>query len=385
MAVLNLRFKRFRSLVTIIGVAIGIGSVYLLISFGLGLQNIVQGEIVGNKAINTIDITSVNSTIINVTDQSLEQIKSVSHVTDVSGVYMFASQVSLDNSSVDLVSYGVDSLYLSLSDLNLTAGEMIDPEKTDQIVVNNSLLEAVGINYLGTALGKELNVKFSPESGKVIDKKMKVSGVIDSGASAGSEIFVSYKVFQEAGVSEYTQAKAVVDSREAIPDARRAIESYGYETTSPVDTLNQVNEVFRFFNLILVGLGSIGLVIAVLGMINTLTVSLLERTREISLMIAIGARPKDMQRLFMVEALLLSLTGGIAGMLGAGALGMIANFILNQFAYARGIDYAFSVFYTPLWLVAGMLLLMIAIGLIVSFVPARRASRINPITALHQE
>lgn len=385
MGFLNLRFKRFRSLVTILGVAIGIGSVYLLISFGLGLQNIVQGEIVGNKAINTVDITSANSTIITITPEKVNQIKSISHVSDVSGIYMFASQVAIDNSSVDLVSYGVDSLYLSQSDLKLIVGSMVNPEKTDEIVVNTSLLEAVGINYLGTALNKELTIKFSPESGKTVDKKMRIVGAINSGSGAGSEIFVSYKVFQEAGVTEFTQAKAVVDSREAIGDVRKAIESYGFETTSPIDTLNQVNDVFRFFNLILVGLGSIGLVIAVLGMINTLTVSLLERTREISLMIAIGARPKDMQRLFTVEAMILSMSGGVAGMLIASAIGYTVNFILNQFAQARGIDYAFSVFYTPWPLILGMLALMLLIGLTVSFVPARRASRINPITALHQE
>lgn len=384
MAVSNLRFKRFRSLVTILGVAIGIGSVYLLISFGFGLQNIVQGEIVGNKSINTIDITSTNSTIISLNPESVSQIESIAHITDLSGIYMYASQVTLDGSSADLVAYGVDALYLNLSDLNVIAGSLLDTEKTDEIVINSSLLESVGIDYRAKAINKEMTIKFSPEAGKVVDKKMRIVGVIDSGAT-GSEIFISQKVFQEAGIADFTQAKVVVDSRDSITDVRHAIESLGYETTSPADTLNQVNDVFNFFNLILVALGSVGLVIAVLGMINTLTVSLLERTREISLMIAIGARPKDMQRLFTTEALLLSLSGGIAGILLASGVGMIVNFILNQFASARGVDYAFSVFYAPPLLILGMLALMMLIGVLVSYVPARRAARINPIKALHQE
>lgn len=383
MAALSLRFKRFRSFVTILGVVIGIGSIYLLISLGLGLQQLVQNEIIGNQSINTIDITPANSTIITLSPENLQQIKSIDHVEDVSGIYVLASQVTLDGSSIDLVAYGVDSLYLQLSNLNLEAGRPIDPAKSDELVINNSLLEAIGIKDLKSAINKEINVNFSPEGERSVDKKMRIVGVINSGT--GSEVFVSQKVFQEANVASFTQAKAIIDDRSSISSARRSIESLGYETTSPVDTLDQINEVFRFFNIFLLGFGSIGMVIAVLGMINTLTVSLLERTREIALMLAIGARPKDMQRLFTVEAIILSLTGGIFGMLLATGLGYTVNLVLNQFAKDRGVVDGFSIFATPLFLIVGTLAFMVLIGIVVSFVPARRAARINPIEALRQE
>lgn len=383
MANANIRFKRFRSIVTILGIVIGIGSVYLLISFGMGLQQLVQGEIIGNKSISTVDITSANSTIIKLSPDNLKQIKSITHVVDASGTYMLASQVTLDGSAVDLVAYGIDSLYLNLSDLNLLSGRLIDPAKTDELIISSALLEAVGINNFDSAINKEMTVKFSPQGGNPVDKKMHVVGVINSGS--GSEIFMSQKVFQEANVANFTQVKAVIDNRSSIPDARHSIESLGYETTSPVDTLDQVNQVFHFFNLILVGLGSIGMIIAVLGMINTLTVSLLERTREIALMIAIGARPKDMRRLFTTEAILLSLTGGFIGIILATGLGYTINLVLNQFAMDRGVASRFNIFSTSFILVIGMLSLMVLIGVIVSYVPARRAARINPIEALHQE
>ncbi len=383
MAVLNLRFKRFRSIVTILGVVIGIGSIFLLISLGLGLQQLVQNEIIGNQSINTVDITSSNSTIITLSPENLKQIKSIEHVTDVSGIYVLASHVTLDGSSVDLVAYGVDSLYLSLSNLNVQTGRPIDPNKTDELVISSSLLEAVGIKDAKTAINKEININFAPEGEGSVDKKMRIVGVINS--TTGSEIFVSQKVFQQANVANFTQAKAIVDNRSSIADARRSIESLGYETTSPVDTLDQINEVFRFFNIFLVGLGSIGMVVAVLGMINTLTVSLLERTREIALMIAIGARPKDVQRLFTAEAIILSLTGGVLGMVLASGLGYTINLVLNQFAKDRGVVDGFSIFSSPPLLVIGTLVFMVLIGITVSFVPARRAARINPIEALRQE
>lgn len=383
MAVLSLRFKRFRSFLTILGVVIGIGSIFLLISFGLGLQQLVQNEIIGNQSINTVDITPANSTIIKLSPENLQQIKSIKNVEDVSGIYVLASQVTLDGSSVDLVSYGVDSLYLKLSNLNLQAGRSIDPTRSDELVINSSLLEAVGIKDFKSAVNKEIKVNFSPEGERSVDKKMRIVGVIDSGA--GSEIFVSQKVFQETNVTNFTQAKAIINDRSSISDVRRSIESLGYETTSPIDTLDQISEVFRFFNIFLIGFGSIGMVIAVLGMINTLTVSLLERTKEIALMLAIGARPKDVQRLFMAEAIIVSIVGGIFGMLLASGLGYTVNLVLNQFAKDRGVVDGFSVFSTSPLLIVGTLVFMIIVGIVVSFIPARRASRINPIKALRQE
>ena len=233
---------------TILGVVIGIGSIYLLISLGLGLQQLVQNEIIGNQSINTIDITPANSTIITLSPENLQQIKSIEHVEDVSGIYVLASQVTLDGSSIDLVAYGVDSLYLELSNLNLEAGRPINPAKSDELVINNSLLEAIGIKDLKSAINKEINVNFSPEGERSVDKKMRIVGVINSGT--GSEIFVSQKVFQEANVASFTQAKAIIDDRSSISNARRSIESLGYETTSPVDTIDQINEVFRFFNIL---------------------------------------------------------------------------------------------------------------------------------------
>lgn len=383
MAIANLSFKRFRSAVTILAVVIGIGSIYLLVSFGMGLQNLVQGEIIGNQSINTIDITPANSSIIKLSPENMSRIKSINHITDVSGIYMRASQVTLDGSSVDLVAYGVDSLYLGLSNLNLVAGSLLDPDKDNQLVINKSLLEAVGIKDFNGAVGKEMSVNFALQGENSKDKKMRITGIIDSGS--GSEIFVSQRVFKESGVENYTQAKAVVDERINITDARRSIESLGYETTSPVDTIDQINEVFRVFNVLLIGLGSTGMFIAILGMLNTLTVSLLERTREIALMITIGARPKDMQRLFMTEAVTLSLTGGVVGISIATVVGAAINLVLNQMAYDRGVTESFSLFaFSPL-LIVSTLSFMIVMGVIVSFVPARRAAKINPITALHQE
>jgi len=383
MALLNLKFKRFRSFITILGIVIGIGSIFMLVSFGLGLQQLVQGEIIGNESINTVDVTPSNSKLLKLTSDNLEQVRSIAHVTDVSGVFIGASQVSINGSSADLVAYGIDPLYMKLSNIAVTAGAPITNEATDQIVVNSSFLASAGIADPAAAVGKEVKLMLTSPEGKATETKLKIVGVVDSGV--GSEVFVTTEVFKQAGIDTFTQAKAVVDERESISDVRRSIESLGYETSSPVDTLDQVNEVFRFLNIILISLGGVGMVIAILGMLNTLTVSLLERTKEIALMIAIGARPKDMRRLFTVEAIVLSLIGGAVGIVLATLLGLAVDVVLNAFASDRGIEEYFSLFAHPPLLIIGALLFMVLIGVLVSFVPARRAAKINPIEALRQE
>lgn len=127
------------------------------------------------------------------------------------------------------------------------------------------------------------------------------------------------------------------------------------------------------------------MVIAILGMINTLTVSLLERTKEVALMLALGARPRDMKMLFIIESQLLSLTGAIAGMLGAGLIGLIIDIVLSQLAQSRGAMDGFSVFAMPLWLILVTLMSMALVGLIVAYIPATRVSRISSIEALRRE
>lgn len=380
LALRNLLFKRSRSTLTVLGVMMGIGLIFGLLSFGLGLQRLVQQQVVDGKLINTVDVTSASSKIIALTPENLEKIAAVGHVKAVSGTYVAASKLSFGGSSVDVATYGIDGEYLKLTNLGITIGEQLDPSRTDQVVVSKVLLEAVGIRDPKSALGKQLKLEVDLSEEKSFTASLSVAGIIDSGN--GSEVFISGKLFAKADAPAYASGKALVDSRDNIAGVRRGIESLGFTTASPVDTLDQVDQFFRVFSLLLVGLGSISVLVAILGMVNTLTVSLLERTKEISLMIAIGARPKDMHRLFTCEALLLAVIGGIAGMVGVALLAAIIDVVLNSLARGRGAAEHFSVFAFPLWLPLVTLAAVFVIGLLVALAPARRAARINPIDAM---
>lgn len=382
----NLMSKKLRTGLTLAGVVIGIGAIFFLLSFGLGLQKIVTDEIVGNQSIKSIDVTSPNSLLLSLDVSSINRFSELPNVEAVGGSLLLPGIIRINGGEVDAVSYAVDQAYQRISNIRATHGRLLENEDNRSVVLNTSALEAVGIDKPEDAIGKELELTIpfkSTEGAKKIDDTFVVVGVINSGA--GSEVFLPAHVLLNSGAETFTQVKIVVDENNDVSTVRSQVEALGYETQSPIDTIDQINQIFRYFNIILGGFGAIGMIVAILGMFNTLTISLLERTKEIGLMIALGARSRDMKKLFVLEALLLSVSGAVIGIVGAILHGFIVNMIMNNYARGRGVTENFDLFSTPLWLVAGMIGFMSLIGLAVVYFPARRAEHISPIEALRRE
>ena len=116
-----------------------------------------------------------------------------------------------------------------------------------------------------------------------------------------------------------------------------------------------------------------------------MAMAILERTREIGLMISLGARKQDIKRMFITEALFLSILGGFIGIVGAIIFGVIGNVILTSFAHRNGITGNVSAFVVTPTLAGVTLLLSAVVGLVVVYFPAIRASQTNPIEALHND
>lgn len=388
MAWRNLVTKKLRSFLTILGVIIGIGAIFFLFSLGLGLQSLVTEEIIGNQSVKSIDVTSPNSRILKLDKPSSDKIKGLSHVQKLGNSYSFAGSLSFNGSEVDTIVYGVDTNYQELSNLTVIKGRMLERGDTNAVFLNKAALQAIGVSDVESVIDQQLGLKvpllLTTEDGKdSIEQSFTVVGVIDSGA--GSEVFIPSTLFDQAGVEQYSQVKLVADDTPNINGLRKQIESLGFETASPIDTIDQINQIFKYFNVILVGFGAIGMIVAVLGMFNTLTISLLERTREIGLMVALGGRHRDMRKLFILEAVLLSLIGSIIGIGGAMVAGQAVNMGMNRLASNRGVTEGFDLFATPLWLILTLIGFMVIVGLLVVFMPARRAEKINPIDALRRE
>jgi putative ABC transport system permease protein len=136
---------------------------------------------------------------------------------------------------------------------------------------------------------------------------------------------------------------------------------------------------------VLLGLiGSIALAVASLGIVNTMVMSILERTREIGVMKAIGGSDWDIRKIFFVEASLIGLAGGVVGVFLGWSVDKIIGFAANYYIQRQGGTPA-QMFFTPWWLVAGGIGFSIFVSFIAGSYPANRAARIDPIKALRHD
>lgn len=382
----NVVSKKLRSFLTILGIVVGIGSISFLVSFGLGLQRLVTENVIGDKSIKSIEVTSPNSKIIKLNNAAVSKINKFPHIEKVGTAYSFPASVALKGGGIDSVIYGIDQSFQDMTTLELTEGRLLKKDDNKAALISLSTLKAIGITDSKKAINQSVDIavplQYSEANAKELRAKFTIVGVIDSGQN--NEIFIPSANFDVAGVTTYKQVKIIADDTDNIPELRKQVESSGFQTSSPIDTLDQINQLFKFFNIILAGFGAIGIFVAILGMFNTLTISLLERTKEIGLMITLGGRKRDMRRIFMIEAVILSFFGAVTGVILSFIGGRVVNFMINQNAASR-VNQSFDVFYTPLWLVAALTLFMVGVGLVVAFFPARRAQRINPIDALRRE
>lgn len=391
MSLRNLSFKKLRTSLTIIGVIIGIGAISFLVSLGLGLQNVVTTRVIGSKSVNTIEVTTSKPATIKLNGDTVSKFKKYSNVIDIAKTYSFASSVNYKNSNVDTVIYGSDESYLDLSGFQIVAGKNVYSDKTSDVTVNSTMLTNLGISDPQKAIGQKISITILKDKNLSINfpltgdfkKELTIHAVIDSGKS--SELFASDKLFSSLGFSDYSQIKVVVNDKSHINEVRKQIESQAFTTSSPADTLDQINQVFSLLNLVLIGAGGIGMIIAILGMFNTLTISLLERTKEIGLLISLGARQRDIRRLFIFEAIILSVSGALIGMLLAWGLGLGVNTYATSLANSRGVTDTFSLFSIPYWLTLAVILFATIIALLVVAFPARRAAKISPVVALRRE
>lgn len=379
--------RKLRSTLTVLAVVIGVFAIFLLMSFGLGIQDLVKNEVTGSKSLKSIDVTSPNSKIIKLDKKAVKEFSLYPHVQQIGVQYSLPGILELSGGEVDVVAYGLNQQYQSLSSLNLLKGRLLNTSDTNSVIINSSALKNVGIQDIKKAVNKEIKItipldRVEAKESQIV-KKFKIVGVIESGS--GNELFIPSSVYDTAGVPAYDNVKVIADDVYNVAFVRNHIERGGFQTTSLTDTMAEIDNIFKFFNIILVGIGSVGMVVAVLGMFNTLTISLLERTKEIGLMIALGARRIDMRKLFIIEAVLISFIGSTVGVTLAIIAGKIVNLYINIGASKRGVSESFELFSTPLWAIGSIILGTILVGVIVVFIPARRAERINPIDALRRE
>jgi putative ABC transport system permease protein len=166
---------------------------------------------------------------------------------------------------------------------------------------------------------------------------------------------------------------------------RKRLSEIGFGTFSIMDELEQLRTVFLIINSALGLLGGISLLVASFGIANTMIMSILERTREIGIMKAIGAEDREIKFIFFVEAGVIGLTGGVVGALLAWGIDAVANRLAYRFILQpQGASYV-DFFALPPYLWLGAILFAVLVSILAALYPAARAARIDPVKALRHD
>lgn len=202
---------------------------------------------------------------------------------------------------------------------------------------------------------------------------------------------VALALAREAGVLQageeegYETAIVRVTDPVALPEVRRQITELGFGSFSIVDEIEQIKTVFLIIDSVLGLLGGISLLVASFGIANTMIMSILERTREIGIMKAIGAEDREIKMIFFLEAAVIGVVGGVMGVLLAWGIDAIANRLAYRFILKpQGASFV-DFFSLPVWLSLSAILFALVVSVLAALYPASRAARIDPVRALRHD
>lgn len=328
---------------------------------------------------------------------------------------------------------------------HFAAGRMISSPTADEAVVTERFVRDFGFTNPADAVGKTLELLAPPDENKdeeeetpnffgiplddpgldesnVVEvRRFTIAGVLGElkegagqgglrGMMPGARVYVPLEVAhrwnlthrgpmsqvalalarQQGNLAEgqnegYDAAVVRVTDPKHLTEVRSKITELGFGSFSIVDELDQIRLVFLIIDSVLGLLGGISLLVASFGIANTMIMSILERTREIGIMKAIGAEDREIKLIFFVEAAVIGLVGGVVGVLVAWGIDGLANYLAYRFILKpQGASFV-DFFSIPLYLSLGAILFALLVSIAAALYPASRAARIDPVRALRHD
>ncbi len=397
---LALSSNKVRSGLTMLGIVIGIASVIAMVAIGQGAQASITSSIqsIGSNLIMVMPGTqqgpgtqisggqgSARSLTTEDADAIAEKISSVKAVApDVSGRYQVAAKGTNTNTSV----VGTTSDYSDVRNLKIADGIFI----TNQHIKNISKVAVIGPTVV-----EDL---FTDTSTSVVGRSIRIKGIefkiigvtqAKGGSGFGSQddmIFVPLSSAQKflSGNDYLSTISIQAESADVMTQIQqdvtqlllerhkiKNVQLADFRILNQEDIVNTASSITQTLTILLGAVAGISLVVGGIGIMNMMLTTVTERTREIGLRKAIGAKRRDINTQFLIEAIVLTFVGGAVGII----LGSLGSYAINYFGLLQT-----SVSLYPILLAFGV---SAAIGIVFGYYPARRASRLNPIEALRYE
>lgn len=377
----NMLLRKLRFFFTLLAAAIAVSATIFLFSLGYGLEKISTQQMVKSDSLLQIEATSDRMAEVKLNSELVSQIKNFSEVSEVASSTSLAGKLKFNGKTMDTPLYAVSNNYYALSPLELASGRFPIAQDKEYILLSQKVAEAVS-STPETLIDQEISFTLivPPTLGKQENPgqefKGKVIGIIKGDANAF--VYASEDFAQISGTQSASVIKIKAKDKESITVMRKKVENLGLKTTYIGDTLEEMNRFFSYFRLILAGFGAIGVIIALLGMFNTLTVSLMERVKEVSLLKILGSPRKTIFWLFALESLIFGILGFIFGYLLFLLTRATINGLLESLAKRLG-NTSVGIFETPITLLITIFIATLLLTFVTGLFPARRALKVDPL------
>lgn len=391
LAIKNFKRYKMRTLLTSGGVALSIGFITFLVALSYGFQQLSTEGIKNMEAFKMLDVDTGKSKIVSISPEAIDEISNIFGVEKVYPLVSLAGDFSFKDKEVTGIVYGMTSDTLKIERPKIIVGESFSSESADEVLLNPRVAEDLGIDTSGAIVGQTLEIKtiIRPEllgsaekDFRSENKKYKVVGIVEEGEAPYA--YVPLESLKKMGIVNYSEAKVKTTTQDNVSRIKSMIERMGFKASSVKDTVDQANQFFGIFRWILIVFGVIAVAVSSIGMFNTLTISLVEKTREIGIMKSMGATDKDVKKIFLLEALFVGIMGGVAGVTLSYLLGELFNTSIYTLAKSTG-NTPIEIFVFPVEIVVAALVLSILISVLTGFYPSRRASKISTLDALRYE
>lgn len=418
LCIMNMKRRKVRTILTVLGVTIGVISIVSLLSIGIGVKDVLLGDYESSDKVRRITVYGEESGKRKdkmLTDRTVENFGKLSHVEAVYPVYEVYAAMKMDQYTAYGHICGIPKErleILELSEESEISGRTIKPDLIFGNLMGMMLYnENTGSSYSESEgkktkdlLGKRITMNFGFGENTFSDR-FTIHAVMAGDDNTYSEesqsiycdLDVMLKYLKKHSLDGtilgqptdsdgnaykdfiYTNAVVIVDDVDEVDNVVKKLQDMGFQTMNEKEYLDSTKKTLKIVQVLLGGIGMIALVVAVIGISNTMTTAVYDRINEIGILKVLGCDVDELLFLFLLESGILGVAGGIAGIVIAyGIQGVINKIGVSLLAFEKGTQLAVI----PWWLVLAAVAFSTLLGIIAGYFPARWAATLKPIDAV---
>lgn len=442
MSMNNLRRRKLRTVLTVLGVVIGTASIVVMVSLGIGLNEMTIEQISSYGSLTTIEVSSPsrwggsssdNADPKYITADVIDMLKRMPHVKGVSPVLSVSVLMRQGPYQGYASLTGVSDEYLA----EIPVGEGERPSSKDKemrMLVGNQMItqfsnaktgkgywdsgELPDVDFMNQPMFVIFDMDAYYQSQYPTDAENAVkppkkyfiptAGMVEGGINDYNDycysVYVNIdlleaqlkRVFKKKaipgqptnkkgkslGYMVYDSAQVFVDDMDNVTEVQKMISDMGYQAYSRMDWLEQSKQQSQMVQAVLGGIGAVSLFVAAIGIANTMMMSIYERTKEIGVMKVLGCDMGNIRDMFLIESGFIGFMGGVVGLI----LSLTISLVINKFVGAESLTgMSGDLSRIPLWLNLAALCFAIFVGMAAGFLPATRAMKLSPLAAIRNE